>query len=71
MNGPIIQPAGNVPAFANLVVLFWSLVNVLIPLAIVALLIWYLKKQNDHRKEMNNKMDSILELLQAKRNLED
>lgn len=38
--------------------MFWSLVNMLIPLAIVLLIIWYLKKLND-------KLDILITLLQS------
>ena len=71
MNTPIpVWFAGSNTAL-NPFVLFYSLVNILIPLVIVVLLIWYLKKQNDDRKQLINKLDSLIELLQPKKNNED
>ena len=57
MNTPIpVWFAGSNTAYLNPFVLFYSLVNILIPLVIVVLLIWYLKKQNDDRKQLINKL---------------
>lgn len=45
---------------------FWSLLNILIPIAIVLLIFWYLKKQDGYRKQLLNKLDSLILLLQPK-----
>ncbi len=61
-----VQPAGSVPAFGNLYVTLWSLINLLIPLAIAALIIWYFKKQNDDKKQLLQKLDTLISLQQNK-----
>jgi len=68
---PVVQTSGSPPVFGNYYVLFWSLLNILIVIAIVALIIWfiiYLKKQNSYRIQLLEKMDSLIRLLQAKNN---
>ncbi len=66
-----VHPVGSAPDFPNLFIMFWSLLNILIPLAIVALIFWYLKKQNDDKKRLFDKLDSLISLLQPKKNHED
>lgn len=61
---PIEQPAGSVPHFANLYVTFWSVINLLFLIAIVLLVIWYVKRIFDYRKQVLNKLDNITSLLQ-------
>ena len=68
---PVVQPSGSPPVFGNYYVLFWSLLNILVVIAIVVLIFWfisYLKKQNSHRTQLLEKMDSLIRLLQAKNN---
>ena len=67
MNAPISPPAGSPPDFPNLYVI-WSVFNILILIAIVVLVFWYFKKQSNDKKRMLEKLDSILSLLQSKRN---
>ena len=43
---------------------FWTLLNMLIPLAIIALIFWYLKKQTDYRNQLLNKLDTLISLQQ-------
>lgn len=65
MNVPnIVQTVGSPPAFPDHYVLFWSLLNILVPIAIVALIVWYFKKQCDYRKQVVNKLDHITSLLE-------
>ena len=71
MNAPVhvVQTSGNFPVFGNYYVLLWSLLNILMVVAIVALIIWfirYLKKQNSYRIQLLEKIDSLILLLQAK-----
>lgn len=68
MNTPVSPPAGSPPDFSNLYVTFWSVINILIPIVIVALIFWYFKKQSDDKKRMFDKLDSIISLLQSKKN---
>lgn len=64
---PVVSsPAGSPPAFPNTYVLFWSVLNILIAIAIVALIVWYLKKLFDYRKQVLSKLDALLSLLQPK-----
>jgi hypothetical protein len=62
-----IQPTGSPHDLANFIFLFWSLLNMLIPIAIVVLIFWYLKKQNEYRKQLLDKMDNLILLLQTKK----
>ena len=39
---PVVQTSGSPPVFGNYYVLFWSLLNILIVIAIVALIIWFI-----------------------------
>ncbi len=66
MNTSIVQPVGSPPDFPNYFVFFWSLLNILIPIAIVVLIFWYLQKQNGYRTQLLNKLDSLILLLQPK-----
>ncbi len=68
MNAPISPPAGSPPVFPNLYVTFWSVFNILTLIAIVVLVFWYFKKQSDDKKRMFGKLDSIISLLQSKKN---
>jgi len=68
MNAPISPPAGSPPDFPNLYVTFWSFFNILMLIAIVVLVFWYFKKQSDDKKRMFEKLDSIISLLQSKKN---
>ena len=68
MNAPISPPAGSPPDFPNLYVTFWSVFNILILIAIVVLVFWYFKKQSDDKRRMFEKLDSIISLLQSKKN---
>ena len=53
---------------SNLYVMFWSVTNIIIVIAIVVLVFWYFKKQSDDKKRMFEKLDSIISLLQSKKN---
>ncbi|MDD4776078.1 MAG: hypothetical protein PHG75_06175 [Syntrophomonas sp.] len=67
MNAPnIIQTVGSPPAFTNDYVLFWSLLNIMVPIALVVLIVRYLKKQSDYRKQVVNKLDDLISLLEPK-----
>lgn len=63
---PIEQPAGIAPFFGNLYVTFWSVINILVLIAIVLLVIWYIRKITNHRRQVINKLDDITSLLQNK-----
>lgn len=60
------ESIGSAPAFAEFFVVFWTLLNMLIPLAIIALIFWYLKKQTDYRNQLLNKLDTLISLQQKK-----
>lgn len=62
-----IPTVGSPPDAANFFVLFWSLLNMLIPIAIVVLIVWYLKKQNGYRKQLLDKVDNLILVLQTKK----
>ena len=67
MDNPIpVESIGGIPVFTNFFVMFWTLLNILIPLAIVALIFWYLKKQTDYRNQLLNRLDTLILLLQQK-----
>ena len=68
MNSPVSPPVGSPPDFPNLYVTFWSLINIFLVIAIVVLVIQYFKKQSDDKKRMFDKLDSIISLLQSKKN---
>lgn len=61
---PVVQPTGSPPHFGNYYVMAWSFLNIFIVIAIVVLIFWYLKKRNDERKELFNKLDTIIMYLQ-------
>jgi hypothetical protein len=70
---PVAQASGSPPLFGNCYAIFWSLLNILIPVAIVALIIWYiryLRKQSSYRTQLLEKLDSLIRLLQTK-NIDD
>ena len=68
MNAPIpVNPAGASPHFGNFYVLAWSVINFAIILGIVILIIWYVKQKADFRKQLLNRMDSLISLLQDKK----
>ncbi len=56
------ESIGSAPA--EFFVMFWTLLNMLIPLAIIALIFWYLKKQTDYRNQLLNKLDTLISLQQ-------
>ncbi len=62
-----IQTVGSPPAFPNLSVLLWSLFNMFLLFAIVALIVWYLKKQSDYRKQVVIKLDHLISLHQPQK----
>lgn len=66
--GPIQAPMGNPPSFPNLYVLTWSLVNIAILIAIAVLIFRFVKQKNDYRQQMLDKLDSIILLLQQRKN---
>ena len=59
---------GAPPSFPNFYVLSWSLVNIAILIAIVVLIFRYLKQRNDFRKQVLNRLDSFISLIQNKKN---
>lgn len=66
---PVAQASGSPLVLGNYYVLLWSLLNILIVIAIVALIIWYisyLRKQNSYRIQLLEKFDSLILLLQTK-----
>jgi len=75
MNTPmqVINPAGAPPHFGNLYVLAWTFVNLAIMLGIVILIIWLIKQikqKADFRKQLLDRMDSLISLLQNQKNHE-
>jgi len=65
----VVQPSGRPPVFGDWYVILWSLFNVLILVAIVVfifLVIRYLKKKNDYKKQSIDKLDEIIFLLKSK-----
>lgn len=66
MNAPVINPSGTVPSFGNFYVLFWTAINLIIPIVIIILLIWYVKHKVDFRKQLLERMDLLIALLQYK-----
>ncbi len=65
---PVQAPMGTPPSFPNLYVLSWSLVNLAILIAIVVLIFRYLKQKNTFRKQVLNRLDSLISLLQHRKN---
>lgn len=63
---PVMNPTGTSPAFGNFYVLFWTAINLIIPIAIIVLIIWYLKHKADFRKQLLERMDLLIALLQNK-----
>jgi len=60
----IIQAVGSPSAFPNYYVLFWSLFNILVLIAVIAGIVWYLKKQSDYRRQVVSKLDHLIALLE-------
>jgi len=65
---PIQAPTGTPPPFPNLYVLLWSLINFALLIAFVVVIYWYLKQKNDYRKQVLNRMDSLISLLRQRKN---
>jgi uncharacterized membrane protein len=66
---PVVAPSGAPPAFGNFYVLFWSLLNILVLVAVIILIIWfinYLKRQNSYKKQFLSKIDRLIEVLEQK-----
>lgn len=66
---PVVQPSGATPVFGNYYVLLWSLLNILILVAIVVFIFWfirYLVRKNDYKKQLIDKLDTVIVLLQSK-----
>ena len=63
---PIQAPMGTPPSFPNFYVLAWSLLNFAIIIAIVVLIYRYIKRKNDYRNQLLNRLDSLISLLQHK-----
>lgn len=66
MNTVVTTPIGNPPLLGNLYVLFSSFLTILIPLALLVLLIWYLKRNYYYQTEKLKIMNQILSLLKEK-----
>lgn len=49
---------------ADFFVIFWTLINGIIPIAIVALIIWYLKIRTNESRQLLDKLDKIIALLE-------
>lgn len=45
----------------------WSLLNILIVIAIVLLIFLYFRNKNDYQKQLLSRMDSLISLLQQKK----
>ncbi len=65
---PIQAPMGAPPSFPNFYVLAWSLLNFAILVAIVVLIFRYFKQKNDYRNQLLNRLDSLISLLQHRKN---
>lgn len=63
---PVAPIAGTPPSFGNYYVLLWSLINILVLVAAVVFICWYLLKQNSYKKQFLDKLDSLILLLQPK-----
>lgn len=66
MNAIIFGQSGHLPTSANLYVLVYSMLNIICPIAIVLILVWYFIKQIRYREQLLIKLDSLIELLQHK-----
>jgi hypothetical protein len=60
------QPLGSAPGFSNIYVTFWSLLNFLIPIAILLLIYWYVKQNIQFRKQVLEKLDYLISLQSKK-----
>lgn len=68
MNSSIpVDIVGNTPAFGNFFTIFWSLLNILMIVAIVILIIWYFRNKINYQKQLLSKIDSLISLLQQKK----
>ncbi len=55
----------------NFYPLAWTLVNILlllVPVAIAVIIIWYIKQKQAYHKQMLEKLDQIIDLLEHKAN---
>lgn len=66
MATPIVQSSGSPPVLANLSVLIWPWLNILLLIAIVTLVFLYINKKDRYRKQLLVKLDQIILLLQPK-----
>lgn len=69
MNAPMpVNAAGAAPHFGNFYVWSWSVINFAVIIGIVILIIWYVKQRADFRKQLLARMDSLISLLQERKN---
>ncbi len=64
---PIQAPVGTPPAFPNFYVLSWSLINAAILIALAVFIFRYLQQRNDYRKQVLNKLDTLISLVQQEK----
>lgn len=50
----------------NISVFLWLWLIIMIPVAVVVFLVWYFKQQNDYKKQILNKLDSLILLIQTR-----
>jgi len=62
----VIQPLGSAPGFPNIYVMLWSLLNFIIPIAILVFIYWYVKQNVQFRKQVLEKLDYLISLQSKK-----
>ncbi|HWP97597.1 MAG TPA: hypothetical protein VN426_12195 [Syntrophomonadaceae bacterium] len=64
MNTSIQVEPGATPAFGNFYVVSWSLLNLILIIAIALSIIRYFKQKKDFRRQLLNRLDTIISLIQ-------
>lgn len=74
MPSSVVQPTGSPPAFGNLYVLLWTVLNFVLLFSIIAFIfwfIWFIKKRKTERKQLFNKLDNMISLLEHRKDEKD
>lgn len=58
---------GSAPHFGNMYALFWTTINLLLPLLVILAVIWYVKQKRAYQRELLEKMDRLITVLEQKR----
>lgn len=63
---PVTVASGNPPVFGDLFVMLWPILNLLVLIALIAFVIWYLLRQDRYRQQLLHKLDTLIQIRQQK-----